>query len=827
MPTRPPAEPKAATLVGAALFNHRVEQTYPTGPAVDEESVQDVIVRLLADDEKLDEAARTVVLDALAGVIDQGEGNADADWSPTFLSTIKVSGFRGIGSTAKLDLHPAPGLTVISGRNGSGKSSFAEALEVALTGTSYRWRERQSLWSESWRNLHKPNPCAVRVDFAREGSGPVAVGVDWDADAELADCALWTLASDGTRVDGIDGLGWTHPLELYRPVLSYEELGRLFDGGPSVLYDALAKLLGLEVLTAVEKRLAADLKVAKESRDAADAQRRALLGALGEAADERAEHVVKLLKKRPPPLDDIVAMVTGGAAPELNMAPALRALSELAVPTIEEIEASASRLRSAVAGVQRAAVESAALIDKRVELLQSALEFHQHAGDTDCPVCGSGRLDTDWAEAARSAVAGAEAALTEYRAATGELKAARQSAEGLVVGFVPAAAVPGVELPGLQNYNDAGGKARVLPADHLEAAEHLESMLVDAVGAAEILRAEAATALAAHEDAWAPLAARVAAWALDERQARACDDRLKAMTTAKKWVTDNGTEFRNLRLKPIAAQARQIWSQLRQESNVDLGDITLAGSATKRKAVLEGSVDGQGAQALSVMSQGEQNAVALALFLPRATSVKSPFRFVVLDDPIQAMDPAKIDGFVRILTEIADTHQVIVFSHDDRLASVVRQTGVNARLIEVIRQSGSKVTAVPNVDPARRLVSDAHAMIKDEYLAPEVKSRVAPSLFRMALESIAYQVHFAKQSIAGHSRVAAEELWEKAKTTRTRLALAILGDSGADLSDWLRVKPYRRNALDIGNAGAHGAHGVQEADVSDLRRTVKDVLAEQ
>jgi recombinational DNA repair ATPase RecF len=808
------------------LFNHRVDQTSLNSLTTDEESVQDVIVRLLADDEKLDEAARAVVFDALEQVVDQSDGNADTDWSSTFLSTIKVSGFRGIGSTAKLDLHPAPGLTVISGRNGSGKSSFAEALELALTGTSYRWRERQSLWSESWRNLHKPNPCAVRVDFAREGSGPVTVGVDWDTDAELADRALWT-QSDGERVEGIDGLGWTHPLELYRPVLSYEELGRLFEGGPSVLYDALAKLLGLEALTVVEKKLAADLKVAKESRDAADAERRELLAALGAATDERAERVVKLLKKRPPPLDEIVAVVTGAGRPELNVVPALRALSELAVPPIDELEACASRLRSAVAGVQRTAVEAAALVDKRVGVLQSALDFHQHAGDTDCPVCGEGRLDADWAARTRAAIEDAETVLAEYRSATGELKIARQAADNLVAGFAAAVDIPGVELPGLQTYNDAAAKARALPDGDLEMAAHLESILIDAVGAAEVLHDEATAALADHEDAWAPLAAQVAAWVLNERQARASDDRLKAMNAAKKWVIDNGIEFRNMRLKPIAAQARQIWSQLRQESNVDLAEITLAGTATKRKAVLEGSVDGQPAQALSVMSQGEQNAVALALFLPRATSVKSPFRFVVLDDPIQAMDPAKIDGFVHILTDIASTHQVVVFSHDDRLASTVRQTGVNARLIEVIRETGSKVTARLNVDPAGRLVSDAHAMIKDEDLPPAVKSRVAPSLFRMALESIAYQVHFAKQSMAGQLRVAAEDEWEAARTTRTRLALAVLGDATADLTNWLHAKPHRKNALAIGNAGAHGAHGVEESDVSDLRRTVKDIVAEQ
>jgi hypothetical protein len=63
-----------------------------------------------------------------------------------FLRTITVEGFRGIGPKATLDLTPGPGLTLVVGRNGSGKSSFAEGLELLLTGDTYRWRDRSRIW---------------------------------------------------------------------------------------------------------------------------------------------------------------------------------------------------------------------------------------------------------------------------------------------------------------------------------------------------------------------------------------------------------------------------------------------------------------------------------------------------------------------------------------------------------------------------------------------------------------------------------------------------------------------------------------------------------
>ncbi len=68
---------------------------------------------------------------------------ATAQTSPAltgaFLRSIAVEGFRGIGPAQTLELRPGPGLTLVIGRNGSGKSSFAEGLEVLLTGDSLRW----------------------------------------------------------------------------------------------------------------------------------------------------------------------------------------------------------------------------------------------------------------------------------------------------------------------------------------------------------------------------------------------------------------------------------------------------------------------------------------------------------------------------------------------------------------------------------------------------------------------------------------------------------------------------------------------------------------
>ena len=500
-------------------------------------------------------------------------------------------------------------------------------------------------------------------------------------------------------------------------------------------------------------------------------------------------------------------------------------MADLDAPSLDEIDAAVTQLRSAATAVAAATTGIADSTRQRVDLLEAALRFHDQAGDGDCPVCGRGTLDDQWAAQTRETVAATQDALSEYRSATTELKQARNATAELITRAEPVEAVTDVDLPALPGYNAAVAASQQVPDDDVALATHTESTLTAVTEAADTLRTQAAEAVKAKASAWAPLAAQLGAWVPIEEEARALDSTVKTMTAAKKWMADHAIEFRNLRLEPVAAQARKIWSQLRQESNVDLGDITLQGTGTRRRAILGGSVDGQPTKALSVMSQGELHALALALFLPRATAQDSPFRFVVLDDPIQAMDPAKIDGFVQVLSEIAMTHQVIVFSHDDRLASVIRETGVDARLVEVVRESGSKVTVRDNVNPALRQVNDIFALIKDEDVPDQIRARVLPGLFRIALEAAARQAYFTKQALAGKPRAASEESWASAKKTRSRLALAVHDDPGADLQGWLDSKPERRRTLKLSNAVHGEADGVTVKEARELEHTVETLLA--
>ena len=129
-----------------------------------------------------------------------------------FLRAIAVEGFRGVGRAQTLELSPGPGLTLVVGRNGSGKSSFAEAVETLLTGDSLRWKDRAAVWRDGWRNLHHPS-ASLRGTFVVEGaSEPYVVSRRWEADAAFEVADVRVEREGASSAGDADVLGWTSAL---------------------------------------------------------------------------------------------------------------------------------------------------------------------------------------------------------------------------------------------------------------------------------------------------------------------------------------------------------------------------------------------------------------------------------------------------------------------------------------------------------------------------------------------------------------------------------------------------------------------------------------
>lgn len=800
-----------------------------------EQSVGDVVLAMADNDPDLPDRAKLLILaaldsdEALAAELDQASTRtqpavrSESNTRPAraYLTSIEVNGFRGIGAKATLPLAAESGLIIVAGRNGSGKSSFAEAAELALTGKSHRWADRPAQWMSAWRNLHQPDPCAIRIGLAEEGSGTTTIGVDWAPDADLGNRTVWTQRAHGKREPGIGALGWDTAMDLYRPILSYEELGRLLDGKPKDLYEAMERILGLGQVNEATRRLAEQLRRLQGPETAATKLKATLRAALEALDDSRAIDALQQLRKHKHDLDLIsgIAAGTGAAATDLL---ALRELTTLAAPGEDTVRAVARSLRDAVGALAEHSGTAIALAGQTAALLRQAIDLRHEHGTQPCPVCGHGVLDEGWLATAITRAAEAETRMQKLTDARAAAVKARADAHRLV-SSVPR--LPNVELTTLAAARTARDVWTDVPDGDLGLAEHIERHHTDLLTAFDELRVEANDVLKQREDTWTPVAEQLSRWVGLKREAAEHQADTDDVAAASKWITDNAGKLRNQRLLPLADRAREIWAQLRQESNVDLGSITLEIKSKQRKLSINATVDGTDTTALAVMSQGELHALALALFLPRATMPESPLRFIVLDDPVQAMDPAKIDGFVHVLSELARDRQVIVFSHDDRLADVVRRTTDNGQIVEVVRETDSHVSIRRVRTPALRYLDDARALVSDKSVPPTVIDRIVPGVCRRAVESAARQRYYRDQIIAGAGRAQVEQMWSDITSTTRRVSLALFGEADSShMGGWRKAKPWRSRTMKLCTAGAHEGKHVAEDAVQDLASTLRDIL---
>jgi predicted ATPase len=735
-----------------------------------------------------------------------------------YLQAITVAGFRGIGAEAALRLPPGPGLTLVVGRNGSGKSSFAEAAELAVTGVSRRWSKNTAART-GWRNLHAAGASRITVGLAADGqAGMTTVVREWPQDAELEDAVAY-LQEPG-RPRQADGAGkWAAPLELYRPFLSYSELGTLVDGKPSEMYDALQAILGLDHLIDAERRLGG---ARKQLDDASKTAKQALPGLLSRLAghsDERARQAEAALSGRRWELDAVEALAVGDQQPDGGIPARLQQVAALEMPTTETVAAAWHRLGDAGQRITELAGTPAAEAQRTAGLLTTAVAHYLDHPGAACPVCAGRPLDEQWAASARQEITRLADIAREADAAIRERDAAARALRTVLP------SEPAVLAHDLGNDVDpAAARAAWLQWAKLAANASAQELAAGATGAFAALatavtdlRDAASKELLRRSEAWQPMAAALAGWSDLARSSQRAASALAQVKQALAWLRANGQEIRDSRLAPFAEMSAQIWEMLRQESNVELGPIRLEGSSTHRRLSLDVTVDGVACRALGVMSQGELHALGLALFLPRATSPESPFRFLLIDDPVQSMDPAKVDGLARVLSQMAQNRQVIVFTHDDRLAEAVRRLQLPATVWEVVRRERSVVELKKNDDPVRCYLDDARALARTRELPEEASAVVVAGFCRSAIEAACHETVRNRRLAAGARHADVEHALGLAHTLHQVAALALFDDASRGDQVLARLRDrYGQTAVSAFMAAKAGPHVASHGNLADF-----------
>src|SRR5262249_616024 len=131
----------------------------------------------------------------------------------------------------------------------------------------------------------------------------------------------------------------------------------------------------------------------------------------------------------------------------------------------------------------------------------------------------------------------------------------------------------------------------------------------------------------------------------------------------------------------------------------------------------------------------------------------------------------------HVLHEAAEDRQVIVLTHDDRLANALRQLPLPATILEVSRREGSQVEIVPNQDPVRRYLEDPPQVALPPKPPDGLASLTGSGSCRDAVEA-ACQRAARRRLRAGAASIAdVDERLLRARSTMDCVALALFGDS--------------------------------------------------
>ncbi|MCZ7459197.1 AAA family ATPase [Streptomyces sp. WMMC940] len=799
-------------------LHHSTDITRPN-PA-DQPATVAELVQLRLEESSLSEPVKVLLQEALG----RGEERGTSSVGRIYLESVAVTGFRGIGPRTWLGLSPRPGVNLVVGRNGSGKSSIAEGIETAFTGVNMRWHGLHASRSSNWRNLHHGggNP-EIEVKLAIEGdAGRSTLTRTWDG--EDFGASRGELKRPGHGRVPVDRVDWKQAMEDYRPFLSYVDLDRMISGKPAQMYDAIASILGLRHLSAADGRLRTEEKALDDAAKAAKAEVPELTAALYDLEDdERAVHALLAIDTPGSPDFSALGGLVAGLPDDSDegLLAELRLAAGVQGPDMERVDAAVARLAKALADAEDVRGTSAEDAHQRADLLSKALSHHdRHADEETCPVCGTdGALDADWAARAAAQIAVLRQEAKAADDARSELRSAARSVQDLAYRpqRIPSA---------LTDPWDAWTACRTI-SDPGELARRARETAAPLADACAVVKESAVKELERRDERWRLLVIRLAAWAERARAAEENAPRLRDIRKARAWIKKLSTELRERRMEGFADHSQQIWEKLRQESDIELNGVSLRGSekAAVRSLVMDVSVDGQDASALGVMSQGELHSLALSLFLPRAVTADSPFGFIVIDDPVQSMDPAKVNGLAQVLHELGKHRQVVVFTHDTRLQRAFTSQELPVTVFQVERGQASRVKVTRVNDPVAQALADAMAIAATPNLPVTARSHVLPSLCRIALENAFLEAAWIRHHRRGGPEQELHAAVDDAEKFRKVAALALFGDvrKAGDVDAEVRAR-YGAQAAQLVRQCQSGAHP-GGAQIPDARRFVDDVDA--
>jgi len=639
----------------------------------------------------------------------------------TRIVRLALERFRGVAAPLSIDLDAD--VVLVRGDNGLGKTSIVDGLTWLTCGALPHLADRlKGLRRESdpIHNTYTGGPAKVRLtvvhgaeqwEFERVGGTNSTILTAW-CDGDQVQSAAASLAAVFSN-QSPDALS----VAIHRfGILRQDAILTAMEGG-AALHERLASVVGLDRVTGFAASAARVAKTVAQERKQT-AQDLEELRALLEDADTELGQRVQASLADPSGKSTgaaAVARLTGFLPEGLSHAEVPsdldglvrlgRTISEMveAVETIAvnrsallHLSASSERsfadLETQLARASQRAEDLTSRLPRRAQLASVALDLLSD----QCPVCGQpisaeivrahleelladARAGSLMAAEAQLAVGAAQQQLEEARLAEGRRREAVLRLEASVDELRGVAAVGGIELQ--DRWLEVGSEEHLVDVLR-DYRDRLRELHIELQGANQAPVEQARTRVAQVSAQMSEALERLAE--LDTRLAKA-----KSLDRASHIAAERIVQRALHDLEPSFAEVfdrlspHPTFTRLRARQDVYYGHNQVVPEVfdpVRRIA----------ANPLAVYSEGQLNVVALSYFLGMALNAgEGALPFMVLDDPLQAMDAISVLGFADLCRRLREGRQLIVTTHDRRFADILerklapREASSRTRVVEL------------------------------------------------------------------------------------------------------------------------------------------------
>lgn len=633
------------------------------------------------------------------------------------LDYVEVCGFRGFRDKVRIDF--GSGFTVITGRNGVGKSTLCDAIEFAITGLIEKYvvekaaKESLSdyLW---WRGAGMPKAHYVTASFVRDNGEPFTITRTRESGADRSPEEIHAALCSGPAPD--DALRqltrtsiirdeWIAALSLD---LSETERFDLVRAALGAIEGSEAGAKAKDVVTAADaahNRNESAYETAREKLGELLTQQseiQASLSRLGDIApaletvaaavpDAPAEMIARLEAAR--------GALVDGRARTARMTEAVKAGRELlvlqqafntpdAVAARENAKAALEAAREAK-DIAFAAVSAAEALLAREEdadavaaSLAILVEHGENLGvhDEHCPLCAAHRTSEEFAAGLAAARRRISSLASGVQDARKTLAAASDEAHERSTTFALAEADVAAQQSDERTLRDAEQTQAAFfdrwnidrrflnDPDDLES--HLEAerdRLINLERALLLVEAsQSVSRMASIEKNIEALREEISKLTDAVNQSQAALSYARDIERSVKRV---GAEIIDERLAQISPLLNELYQRLRPHTDWRTIDYSIRGDVRRFLSLRVG--DGLNPQ--FVFSSGQRRAAGLAFLLSvHLARAWTPFRSLLLDDPVQHIDDFRALHLVEVLAALRlDRRQIICAVEDPALADLL------------------------------------------------------------------------------------------------------------------------------------------------------------